>query len=130
VKHSNKVLTKVLAKVYRPCLGRDSCRVTWYAAGQRQMKSFPTYAGPGGAKEYAEALVVELAKNSQAVTLQPAQATGALAFKRAHERLDMSCLLLMVGREARKGWRKQIDEDLNVTGNSACGNATIELTII
>lgn len=81
VKHRNKVL----AKVYRPCKGRDSYRVTWYAAGQRMMKSFATYSGPGGAKEYAEALVIELAKQSQATMLKPAQATDALA---ALERLN------------------------------------------
>ena len=75
VKHRNKVL----AKVYRPCQGRDSYRVTWYAAGQRQMKSFPTYSGPGGAKQCGEGLVVELAKNSQAAMLKPAQATDGRA---------------------------------------------------
>lgn len=75
VKHRNKVL----AKIYRPCRGRDSYRVTWYAASRRQMKSFSTYAGPGGAKEFAETLVKELAKNSQAVMLTPPQATDALA---------------------------------------------------
>jgi integrase len=75
VKHRNKVL----AKIYRPCHGRDSYRVTWYAAGKRQMKSFPTYSGKGGAKEFAEALVRELAKQSQAVMLTPGQATDALA---------------------------------------------------
>ena len=75
VKHRNKVL----AKIYRPCRGRDSYRVTWYAAGKRQMKSFPTYAGQGGAKEFCEALVRELAKNSQAVMLASAQASDALA---------------------------------------------------
>ena len=80
VKHRNKVL----AKIYRPCRGRDSYRMTWYAAGKRQMKSFPTYAGKGGAKEFAEALVKELARNSQAVLLTPAQASDALA---AFERL-------------------------------------------
>ncbi len=75
VKHRNKVL----AKIYRPCRGRESYRMTWYAAGRRQMKSFPTYAGQGGAKEFGEALVKELAKNSQAVMLTPAQASDALA---------------------------------------------------
>jgi hypothetical protein len=75
VKHRNKVL----AKIYRPCRGRDSYRVTWYAAGRRQMKSFPTYAGKGGTKEFGEALVKELANNSQAVMLTPAQASDALA---------------------------------------------------
>ena len=75
LKHRNKVL----AKVYRPCSGRDSYRVAWYAAGSRQMKWFRTYSGPGGAKEYAEALVKELAQHSQATMLTPPQATDALA---------------------------------------------------
>jgi integrase len=75
VKHRNKVL----AKVYRPCRGRNSYRVTWYASGKRQMKYFPTYAGKGGAKEFSEALVKELANNSQAVMLTSAQASDALA---------------------------------------------------
>ena len=75
----------VLAKIYRPCQGRESYRVTWYAAGKRQMKSFPTYAGKGGAKEFAEGKVKELAANSQAAMLTPSQATDALA---AFERLN------------------------------------------
>ncbi len=81
VKHRNKVL----AKIYRPCAGRDSYRVAWSAAGKRQMKSFPNYSGKGGAKEYGEELVKELAKHSQAVMLTPGQATDALA---AIERLN------------------------------------------
>ena len=75
VKHWNRVL----AKIYRPCRGRDSYRVTWYAAGKRQMKSFPTFAGSGGAKAFAETLVKELAKNSQALLLSPSQESDALA---------------------------------------------------
>ena len=75
VKHRRKVL----AKIYRPCQGRDSYRVTWYAAGKRQMKSFATYAGKDGAREFAEAKAKELANNSQAAMLTPAQATDALA---------------------------------------------------
>jgi hypothetical protein len=74
-----KFRNKVLAKIYRPCRGRDSYRVTWYAASKRQMKSFPTYAGYGGAKEFAETKVKELANNSQAALLAPAQATDSLA---------------------------------------------------
>jgi hypothetical protein len=81
VKHRRKVL----AKIYRPCQGRDSYRVTWYAAGKRQMKSFATYAGKDGAKEFAELKVKELANNSQAAMLTPPQATDALA---AIERLN------------------------------------------
>ncbi len=75
VKHRRKVL----AKIYRPCHGRDSYRVTWYAAGKRQMKSFATYAGKDSAREFAEAKVRELANNSQAAMLTPSQATDALA---------------------------------------------------
>ena len=41
----------------------------WYAAGKRQIKSFPTYAGQGGAHKFAEELVRELANNSHAVML-------------------------------------------------------------
>ena len=74
-----KYRKKVLAKIYHPCRGQDSYRVTWYAAGKRQMKSFPTYAGQGGAHKFAEELVKELANNSQAVMLAPAQASDALA---------------------------------------------------
>lgn len=75
VKHRNKVL----AKIYRPCAGRDSYRVAWSAAGKRQMKSFRNYSGKGGAKEYGDELVKELAKHSQAVMLTPGQAADALA---------------------------------------------------
>jgi hypothetical protein len=71
VKHRNKVL----AKVYRPCQERDSYRVVWKAAGTRQMKSFRTYAGAGGAKEYADELVKELARKSAANLLRFADLT-------------------------------------------------------
>ena len=74
IKHQNKVL----AKVYRPCQGHGSYRVTWYAGGARQMKSFANYSGKGGAKEFAEALVKNLARQSPAVMLTPPQATDAL----------------------------------------------------
>jgi hypothetical protein len=46
--------------------------------GQRQMKSFPTCAGQRGAKEFAEALVKELANNSPAVMLSDARRGFAL----------------------------------------------------
>ena len=81
VKHRNKVL----AKIYRPCAGRGSYRVAWAVAGKRMMKSFPTYSGKGGALEYAEDLVKDLAKGSQATLLTPGQANDALA---ALERLQ------------------------------------------
>ena len=75
VKHRNKIL----ARIYRPCEGRDSYRVAWKADGKRQMKSFPTYAGEGGAKKFADGLVKELAKQSSVALLTPAQADDALA---------------------------------------------------
>jgi integrase len=75
VKHRKQVL----AKIYRPCEGRDSYRVAWKAGGKRMMKSFHTYGGTGGALEYAEELVKELAKGSRATALTPKQADEALA---------------------------------------------------
>ena len=47
VKHRNQVL----AKIYRPCTGRDSYRVAWSVNGKRMMKSFRTYGGKNGALE-------------------------------------------------------------------------------
>lgn len=81
VKHRKKVL----AKIYRPCQGRESYRVAWSVGTKRMMKSFPTYVGQGGAKEYAEGLVKELANGSQVTALTPGQANDALA---AMERLQ------------------------------------------
>jgi len=89
VKHRNKVL----AKVYRPCQGRGSYRVVWYAAGERRMKSFANYAARGGAREFAESLVKDLARQSPATMLTPPQATDALA---AIERLN--CFRETTGR--------------------------------
>lgn len=92
VKHRNKVLAKIYGliayagdKKKRKKAAYPGYRVVWTAGGRRMMKAFPTYSGPGGAKEYAEALVPELAKHSQAVMLTPPQATDALA---ALERLN------------------------------------------
>ena len=81
IKHRNQVL----AKIYQPCQGLRGYRVSWYAAGKRQMKSLPIYTGPGGAKEFAERKVKELASNSQAAMLSSPQASDALA---ALERLS------------------------------------------
>jgi len=75
VKHRNKVL----AKVYRPSRSRPSYRVVWDAKGKRQMKSLPNYSGAGGAKEFADELVKELAKQTQVIMLTPGQANDALA---------------------------------------------------
>jgi len=53
--------------------------------GRSADEILPTYAGSGGAKQYAEELVKELAKKSQAIMLTLGQATDALA---AIERLN------------------------------------------
>ncbi len=82
VKHRNKVL----AKIYKPCKGRVSYRVVWKAAGSRQMKSFRTYSGKGGAKEYAESWVKKLADSDSKIDqLTNDQSKDALA---AFERLN------------------------------------------
>ncbi len=51
-------------------------RVAWYVNGQRKVKQFATYSA---AKQYADSLVKDLAKGSQATALEPTQATDALA---------------------------------------------------
>ncbi|MCW5553050.1 MAG: site-specific integrase [Verrucomicrobiae bacterium] len=76
---------KVLVRVYRPCSGRDSYRVAWHGEGRRMMKSFASFSGKGGALEYAEKLLTELARHSKVALLTPGQATDALA---AIERLN------------------------------------------
>ena len=70
----------VLAKIYRPCAGRGDCRVTWHSLGARQMKSFPRFAGQGGAREFAERLVKELAQGSH-VPLTPREAQDTLSVR-------------------------------------------------
>ena len=73
---------RVLATIYGKCQGRESYRVSWTVTGQRRMASFARY---GEAKRHADQLVKELAKGSQATSLNPAQARDALA---AMERLQ------------------------------------------
>ncbi len=73
----------VLAKIYRPCAGRDSYRVAWSADGKRKMQSFPRFAGEGGAREFAERLARDLAQGSQAPSLSPAEARSALSIRDA-----------------------------------------------
>jgi integrase len=73
----------VLAKIYRPCAGRDGYRVAWKAGGKRMMKSLPCFAGLGGAREFAERLAKELASGSQVPALTPAEALDALAVRDA-----------------------------------------------
>jgi integrase len=51
-------------------------RVAWYVTGQRRVKQFGTYSK---AKEFADALVKDLASGSQSTALTPRQATDALA---------------------------------------------------
>ena len=73
----------VLAKIYRPCEGRDSYRVSWSAGGKRLMRSFPRFTGRGGAREFAEKMVESLAAGSQAAALSSSEASFALAVRDA-----------------------------------------------
>lgn len=73
----------VLAKVYRPGEGRPSYRVAWRAGGKRMMKSFPSFAGPLGARVFAENLAREAAHGSQVAALSATEATTALAIRDA-----------------------------------------------
>ncbi len=75
----------VVAKIYRPCQGRDSYRVAWLAAGKRVMKSFPRFAGQDGAREFAENLAKDIAQGSQVAALTPAEARSAFAVRDALE---------------------------------------------
>jgi len=73
----------VLAKIYRPCSGRDSYRVVWKAGGKRMMKSLSRFAGKDGANEFAKQKVKELAEGSQVPILTAAEARNALAVRKA-----------------------------------------------
>jgi integrase len=73
---------QVLARIYKPSKAYPLYRLAWAVAGQRRMKSFPTYSA---AKRHADDLVPKLAKGSQATLLTSEQARDALA---ALERLQ------------------------------------------
>jgi len=73
----------VVAKIYRPCLGREGYRVAWQATGRRVMKSFPRFAGEGGARRFAEALAKDIANGSQVAALTSAEARSAFAVRDA-----------------------------------------------
>jgi hypothetical protein len=67
---------KAECKIYGKKPNYPFYRVAWYVNGQRRVKQFATYSA---AKQYADDLVKELAKGSQATALAPTQATDALA---------------------------------------------------
>ncbi len=67
---------KAECKIYGKKPDYPFYRVAWYVTGQRRVKQFATYSK---AKEFAEALVKELAQGSQSTALTPQQATDALA---------------------------------------------------
>ena len=74
----------VLAKIYNSD-GRAGYRVAWQAAGRRMIKSFQRFAGPGGAREFADQLVKDLAQGSSVPSLTAAEARSALAVRDALE---------------------------------------------
>jgi len=67
---------KAECKIYGKKPDYPFYRVAWYVTGQRRVKQFGTYSK---AKEYADALVKDLAQGSQSTALTPSQATDALA---------------------------------------------------
>jgi integrase len=75
---------KVLAKIYRSS-GRAGYRVSWSAGGERQLRSFSRYAGSGGAAQFAENLVKQLAAGSDAARLSHEEARETLAIRDAIE---------------------------------------------
>ncbi len=73
---------KAECKIYGKKPDYPFYRVAWYVTGQRRIKQFATYSK---ARDFADALVKDLAKGSQSTALTPKQATDALA---AFERLQ------------------------------------------
>ena len=80
----------ILARIYKPKAPTTAqpkpypfYRVLWVAAGKRMAKTFRRFAGEGGAKEFAERHVKELAAGSQVTALTPGEARGALAARDA-----------------------------------------------
>ena len=75
----------ILARIYKPkAPNKDHpkpypfYRVTWNMAGKRLFNTFQRFAGKGGAKEFAEGKVRDLATGSSVAALTPAQARSAL----------------------------------------------------
>jgi integrase len=66
---------KAECKIYGKAKDYAFYRVAWRAGGQRRMKNFRTYSE---AKAYADDLVKELAKGSQATALSAGQAADAI----------------------------------------------------
>ena len=80
----------ILARIYKPkAPDKDHpnpypfYRVIWAMAGKRPSKTFRRFAGKGGAKEFAERQVKELATGSQVAALTPGEARNALAVRDA-----------------------------------------------
>ena len=76
---------RVLATIYGKSKSYPAYRVAWQAQGKRLMKAFPRLGGEDGANQFADSLVKNLAKGSQAANLTSGQAADALA---ALERLE------------------------------------------
>ena len=80
----------VLAKIYKPKIPNKHnpnpypfYRITWNAAGKRMVKALPRFSGEGGAKQFAEQKVKELAGGSQVAALSPGEAHSALSVRDA-----------------------------------------------
>jgi hypothetical protein len=80
----------ILARIYKPkAPSKDHpnpypfYRVTWLMTGKRLSRTFRRFAGQGGAKEFAELQVKDLATGSQVAALTPGEARSALAVRDA-----------------------------------------------
>ena len=82
----------ILARIYKPRVPDKErpnpyplYRVTWLVAGKRMSKSFQRFAGQGGAKQFAEQQVKDLAHGSQVAALSSAEASSMFAIRDALE---------------------------------------------
>ena len=82
----------VLARIYKPRVPNKErpnpyplYRVTWLVAGKRMAKAFRRFAGEGGAKQFADQLVKDLAKGSQVAALSSTEASSTFAIRDALE---------------------------------------------
>jgi len=71
---------KQTATIYGKHPGYACYRVSWFAAGRRQLKSFAKY---GAAKAWAKRIVRELAAGSAAPALNPKDAREAMVARQA-----------------------------------------------
>lgn len=76
---------RAVAVIYGKTKSYPLYRVAWQVNGKRRIKAFDRFGGADGANQYAETVMKDLAKGSQATALTSVQGTDAIA---ALERLE------------------------------------------